>query len=193
MGNISYDSSKRIRSAAGTSRTTPGIPGTSSNPRGNPGFRYGETPSTPPASTSPTPHLSKAAGGKGAGVGGSKPAWLQNTQSRFQSMIDYKNTQSRQAESRPPSPAYGVGPEARQMSQVGPGARQMNQAAPPPSDPRYTVTTPGPMPYQNNTAALSAPEAGINSARDFQQMLQNPQMQASFQQWLQQQFQQGLL
>jgi len=44
MGNVSYDPTKRQRTAAGEARTTPGVSGTAANP------------------DSPTPNISKAAG-----------------------------------------------------------------------------------------------------------------------------------
>lgn len=119
-----------------------------------------------------------------------------------------RNKHDNQMSQMPSMRPGGVGPEAPQMAQVGPAAEQMyNSGAPAPSQPpQYSVTTPGPMPAVNNEAMLGQPPAlaadpnnlgapanQIGGTAQMQQMLRDPNVQNLFQQWLQQQYSQGLL
>jgi len=194
MGNISYDRTKQIRSAAGTARTSPGISGTTSSPSQ---FQYGganslNTPSTPPGLNSQQ-HLSKAAGGQGAGSGqssGGRPEWLQNSQNRFQSRMQHQNRYQSQRMN------FGEG-EARPMDYGQQDERN------------YSVTQPGPM-YQSKYFQQRFGESAPSSPEQYQTQMQEylnqnmqdfvgqsqtyqSNLQNSYQEWIQNRINQGLL
>lgn len=210
MSSVSYDRTRQSRSAAGTARTTPGIAGTTSAPSQfqnqnqygtNPA--YGRTPSTPPAAGT-LPHLSKAAGGTGSGnpqKKPNKPQWLVNNQQRFQQRVGHQNnsaTQEMQRQTQKQEMQNGKNLQALQQ--------QIRMAA---ADPAYTPSMPsqpGQMqqyqpqyqPQYQNAGTLQVPsmQQQVNQIPQLAQMnmmMQNPAYRESFQQWLQQQYGQGLL
>ena len=193
MGNISYDVTKQMRSAAGTARTTPGVGGTTNVPSQ---FQYGganslNTPSTPPG-LNPQQHLSKAAGGQGSGSGqssGGRPAWLQNSQDRFQRRNQYQHRR-----------------ENQQANFGGGEARPTDYGQPEPS---ATVTQPGPM-YQSQYFQQRFPEGAPSTPEEYQTQMQNylnqqyqdvqgqaqgyqAQLRNSYMEWVQNRINQGLL
>jgi len=192
--NLSYDQTKRSRSAAGTARTTPGTAGTTSSPAPyleNQYGRvpeYGRTPSTPP--TNSTPHLSKAAGGKGAG--GQKPQWLTGSQNNFDRKIQHRNSQDRQ------SAHSGMQQQERTSGQWLNQLRSQLRMAE--QDPNYTPSAPPQQQYNYSDVASSLQIPGmqeqVNQIGELSQVsmyLQNPEYQSAFQQWLQQQYASGIL
>lgn len=215
MSNVSYDQTKQIRSAAGTARTTPGISGTTRTPSQfqnqnqygvNPA--YGRTPSTPPPAAGTTPHLSKAAGGTGSGNPqrrpreSNKPAWLVNSQKRFQDRVGQQNNAAtQQLQNQTQKQEFQSG------QNLGYLRKQIEMAA---SNPNYTPSAPpqpaattqplgAPSMYQyQNAGQLQVPsmQQQVNQIPQLSQMnmmMQNPEYQNAFQQWLQQQYGQGLL
>ena len=188
MGNVSYDRTKQMRSAAGTARTTPGISGTTSAPSQ---FQYGNalgTPSTP-MGVNPQQHLSKAAGGKGAGAGGGKPEWLQNSQNRFQRRIQHQNRSRSQrinfgeGSTRPLD--YGHPEQSSTVTQQGPTYQseyfraRFGDAAP---------TTPEEYETQMQQYLNQNMQDFVNQSQTYQNGLRN-----SYQEWIQNRIDQGLL
>jgi len=200
MGNISYDPTKRSRSAAGTARTTPGVSGTTAAPRSDPNFRYGSVPQvSAPANSGETP-------------GGGLPQWLQNRQFQFQSSRELEQRRERQ---NPVSvPSFGMEPS------VAPSfASSLSSSTPPPfltapsfqpsiSPSQQNGTAPsqqnGTAPSQQNGTAPSqqngtAPSQQSNVSSfsgaqlDMQKMMQNPKIQDEFKLWLQQKYPNGLI